>query len=29
MFHKGTITIEATESEYISPEFNDKKYEVK
>ena len=26
---KGTITIEATESEYISPEFNDKRYEVK
>jgi cupin superfamily acireductone dioxygenase involved in methionine salvage len=25
----GTITIEATESEYISPEFNDKRYEVK
>jgi quercetin dioxygenase-like cupin family protein len=28
-FKAGTVTIEATESEYISPEFNDKRYEVK
>jgi quercetin dioxygenase-like cupin family protein len=28
-FVEGTITIESTESEYISPEFNDHKYEVK
>ena len=28
-FVRNAITIEATESEYISPEFNDKKYEVK